>query len=111
MSSYENQLMSEVISVGLLSLIANKILEKTLPKASPTVRLFLSGALIHLGCEFSGLNEWYTKNGAITIWNSPEKIYQRQLEKWNKGQSSYSEPSSQEGLDSFSGDGYIVSHS
>jgi len=111
MNSYENQLMKEVISVGALVVVVDKLLEKTLPKASPSVRLFLCGALIHLGCEYSGINEWYLTNGAIAIWNSPEKKYERQLEKeWKQAKSSQLEQSL-EGLDTFSGDGYIVSHS
>lgn len=111
MSSYENQLLKEVASVGALVVVVDKLLEKTLPRASPTVRLFLCGAIIHLGCEYSGINEWYLTNGAIAIWNSPDKKYERQLEKeWKRAKSSQS-PSSQEGLDTSSGDGFIVSHS
>tara|TARA_B100001093_G_scaffold498221_1_gene546097 strand:- start:667 stop:921 length:255 start_codon:yes stop_codon:yes gene_type:complete len=29
--------------------------------------LFLTGFLVHLLCEFGGLNKWYTKNGAVLM--------------------------------------------
>ena len=111
MSSYDNQLIREVISVGAMVVVVDKMLEKALPRASPTVRLFLCGAFIHLGCEYSGLNEWYLTNGAIAIWNSPDKIYERKIEKeWKRSILSPSSQS-QEGLDTYSGDGLLVSRS
>jgi len=110
MEAYEKQLMMEVLSVGGMVVIVDKMLEKSLPRASPTLRLFLCGALIHIGCEYSGLNEWYIKNGAIALWNSPDKIYERNLEKeWKRMKSSQSSSSSQDGLDTSSTDGFIVS--
>jgi len=109
MEAYEKQLMMEVLSVGGMVVIVDKLLEKSLPRASPTLRLFMCGALIHLGCEFSGLNEWYLTNGAIAIWNSPDKIYERKLEKEWKRMNSSQLSSSQEGLDTSSTDGFIVS--
>jgi hypothetical protein len=107
MNTYESQLTSEVLSVGALVVVVDNVLQKTLPRASPTFRLFLTGALIHIGCEFSGLNEWYIKHGAITIWNHPDKIYERELEKkWVK---SSQQSSSSAGSDSTSMDGFDVS--
>ena len=65
------QLLIEAIVVGLLTCAVGAvtmyfvadihIFHKHLVKI--LVALFVTGVLIHLGCEFSGLNKWYCKNG------------------------------------------------
>ena len=73
------QLLLEAVVVGIITVIVGNIvgfiIGKSLSVDLPTVckdwnkyytmeiSLFLTGFLIHLICEFSGINKWYCKNG------------------------------------------------
>jgi uncharacterized membrane protein YedE/YeeE len=73
------RLLIEAICVGIITVIFGNIagfivapvLKVDLPEICSTwnkfytmeVSLFLTGFLIHLFCEFSGINKWYCKNG------------------------------------------------
>jgi len=73
------RLFVEAVCVGIITVIFGNIagfivapfLKVDLPKICSTwnkfytmeVSLFLTGFLIHLFCEFSGINKWYCKNG------------------------------------------------
>jgi len=65
--SYEEQLFTEVVSVGLMTATLSKLIEKVLPKTQPFYRLVLTGMLFHLTAEVTGMNEWYLHNGASSI--------------------------------------------
>tara|TARA_B100001142_G_C14134007_1_gene578007 strand:+ start:590 stop:832 length:243 start_codon:yes stop_codon:yes gene_type:complete len=72
-------LLNEAALLGILTVIFGNIsgfivaplLKVDLPEICSTwnkfytmeVTLFLTGFLIHLFCEFSGINKWYCKNG------------------------------------------------
>lgn len=64
---YVEQLLVEGVSVGGLVVVVNRIIKVMLPKASPVVRLFLTGVAIHFGSEYSGLNEWYLTHSASAM--------------------------------------------
>ena len=73
------RLFVEAVCVGIITVIFGNIsgfivapfLKVDLPEICSTwnkfytmeVSLFLTGFLIHLFCEFSGINKWYCKNG------------------------------------------------
>jgi len=66
------QLLIEIISVGILSTIVGAIVSYLMmgKKAKEfehwdtlALSYFISGALIHIICEFSNLNKWYCTNG------------------------------------------------
>ena len=73
------QLLLEAVVVGIITVIVGNIvgfiIGKSLSVDLPAVckdwnkyytmeiSLFLTGFLIHLICEFSGINKWYCKNG------------------------------------------------
>jgi hypothetical protein len=69
---YTNKLSHEVIAVGAMTVLSSRLVEKMFPKASKVVQIFLSGALIHLGCEFSGLNKWYIEHSAAAETVEPK---------------------------------------
>jgi hypothetical protein len=50
----------EALVVGLLLVLMFKIV--SLMGLGLRVTLFLTGALFHLTCEFTGINEWYARN-------------------------------------------------
>lgn len=66
---YIEQLFLEGISVGGLVVVVDGIMQKMLPRASPVVRLFLTGVAIHFGCEYTGINTWYLTNSASAMKN------------------------------------------
>lgn len=64
---YTEKLLIEGVTVGGLVVIVNRAIKIMLPKATPAVRLFLTGVAIHFGCEFSGINEWYLTHSASAL--------------------------------------------
>tara|TARA_A100001015_G_scaffold127945_1_gene141853 strand:- start:172 stop:414 length:243 start_codon:yes stop_codon:yes gene_type:complete len=74
-----NQIITEAIVVGIITVIIGNIsgllvasmLKVNLPEIckdwnkyyTMEITLFLTGVLIHLLCEFIGINKWYCKNG------------------------------------------------
>jgi hypothetical protein len=64
---YEQQLSMEVLSVGAVTVGVSNLMTRLFPRVNPSLRLFLAGAVIHLGFEYLGWNEWYLKNGASYI--------------------------------------------
>ena len=48
----------EAFVVGILLVILYFILSRLAP---PLVAVFLSGALFHLICEYTGVNAWYAR--------------------------------------------------
>ena len=63
---YQTQLMREALAVGGMNAAAVLFVQATLPLPPryAFVQWAIAGALIHLGCEASGLNLWYLSNGA-----------------------------------------------
>tara|TARA_B110000967_G_scaffold156733_1_gene161783 strand:- start:192 stop:428 length:237 start_codon:yes stop_codon:yes gene_type:complete len=73
------QIFVEAIIVGIMTVIVgslvgfilSKIVSSDLPTACKKwnkfhimeISLFLTGVIIHLVCEFGGLNKWYCSNG------------------------------------------------
>jgi hypothetical protein len=66
-SKYTEQLLIEGLSVGGLVVVVEGIMQKMLPRASPVVRLFLTGVAIHFGCEYTGINTWYLTHSASAM--------------------------------------------
>ena len=62
--AYVEKLSTEVAFIGISTILMTKLVAKIFPRANSNVQLFLSGALIHLGCEVFGLNEWYLHHSA-----------------------------------------------
>lgn len=73
------QLLIEAIVVGIMTIVFGNVagmivapfLKVDLPGICSTwnkfytmeISLFLTGVLIHLFCEYTGVNKWYCKNG------------------------------------------------
>ena len=64
--------MIEAIAVGILIVIIGTVVTKLFFNSSSQswnkyhvmeIALFLTGFFTHLFCEFSGINQWYCKNG------------------------------------------------
>lgn len=62
MKSFQTVLL-EAIVVGALLIVVYAAVEFVLQKYQmhPYVLLFLSGALFHLICEYTGVNVWYVR--------------------------------------------------
>ena len=73
---FDKEFIQEVFVVGLgtliLGLVVRYIVAVYFEKINPDfiftnkgmwISLFLTGSLLHLGCEISGVNKWYCKNG------------------------------------------------
>lgn len=56
----ECTLLSEAVVVGFLLTIIFAFLKLAI--TNPLVCAFLAGALFHIICEYTGVNEWYVKN-------------------------------------------------
>lgn len=61
-SKYLTQLCIEAIVVGIISVMVMMIMQRT--TLSPVLMIFISGMIIHLGCEATGINKWHCTNGA-----------------------------------------------
>ena len=86
MGKYITKLAIEAVVVGLLTVVVGSLVggiisatswypRPVLPKECRNYNkffvmeftLFLTGVLIHLFCEFAGVNAWYSKNGAAAL--------------------------------------------
>ena len=64
-------LLTEAITVGLFTVVLGylvvyvmKLMKLKLSReVSMGLALFIIGMLIHIICEFTGINKWYCKNG------------------------------------------------
>lgn len=72
MSKSINTVLGEASVVGAAFVVIFMVVSTfPIPEAWPSLRklyiqLFLSAALFHVGCEYSGINEWYSKNYIAT---------------------------------------------
>lgn len=64
---YVEQLFVEGVTVGGLVVVVNRAIKVLLPRATPVVRLFLTGVAIHLGCEYTGINDWFLTHSASAM--------------------------------------------
>ena len=72
-----NKLLMEALAVGVMTLVIGKISAQLVAEVmkmsginSPYVTeiiLITTGILIHLMCEFSGVNKWYVTNGVAAM--------------------------------------------
>tara|TARA_B100000497_G_scaffold122411_2_gene153452 strand:- start:801 stop:1154 length:354 start_codon:yes stop_codon:yes gene_type:complete len=77
---YELKFIIEVVVVGILVACIGSFvffMGKTKIKIDRKFlfKLFLTGAIIHILCEFTGINNWYLQNGAALLnqhtYNTP----------------------------------------
>jgi len=50
----------EALVVGLGLLVLFYLLQKLFAKMSQPMLLFIAGALFHIICEYTGVNQWYS---------------------------------------------------
>jgi len=72
-----SRLLVEALVVGLMTLVVGKITSRLVAEAirmygldstyATEIILILTGVLIHLLCEFSGINKWYISNGVAAM--------------------------------------------
>jgi len=72
-----SRLLVEALVVGLMTLVVGKITSRLVAEAirmygldttyATEIILILTGVLIHLLCEFSGVNKWYISNGVAAM--------------------------------------------
>ncbi len=72
-----NRLLVEALVVGLMTLVVGKITSRLVAEAirmygldatyATEIILILTGVLIHLLFEFSGVNKWYITNGVAAM--------------------------------------------
>lgn len=77
---YELKFITEVVVVGILVACIGSFVffmgkTKTKIDRKFLFKLFLTGAIIHILCEFTGINNWYLQNGAALLnqhtYNTP----------------------------------------
>ena len=72
-----SRLLVEALVVGLMTLVVGKITSRLVAEAirmyglettyATEIILILTGVLINLLCEFSGINKWYISNGVAAM--------------------------------------------
>jgi hypothetical protein len=72
-----SKLLMEALAVGVMTLIVGKISTMLVPELlkmyninqryTTEIILITTGILIHLLCEFSGINKWYITNGVAAM--------------------------------------------
>lgn len=55
------KILIEAAVIGLMTLLLGMTIHNFLPQKKLTLALFITGVLIHLGFEVTGLNHWYCK--------------------------------------------------
>jgi hypothetical protein len=72
-----NQLLIEALAVGVMTLVVGKVSAILVAEVfrmsgistpyGTEIILITTGVLIHLMCEFSGINKWYITNGVAAM--------------------------------------------
>jgi small basic protein len=73
-----NALITEAIVIGIMTVVVGTVIGKIFQTEVPSqckdwnknhvmeISLFLTGAAIHLLCEYFGVNKWYCKHGSAS---------------------------------------------